>query len=1564
MSLPKKQEDELSRKKKALFTALLRERGISKAAGEKISKRNANRDIPLSFAQQRLWFINQLEPESAAYNVPAGIRLEGKLDVKALERSLQEIVRRHEVLRTTFRSDRGEPAQVIGEDWRVTLPVEDLSELAAGEGMKLAKRLVGEEAKRQFDLIRGPLARYKLLRLTEHDHVLVIVMHHIVCDHWSIGVMVRELSALYEAYSRGESSPLAELEVQYADFAVWQREWVTGPLLEKQLAYWKHQLAGMRTLNLPTDHSRSAAVTDQAAVVPFALSADTTSRLISLSRIEGATLFMTLLAGFQLLLSRYCGQEDVAVGTVIANRRRAQTEGLIGFFANTLVMRTDLSGDPSFTELLGRVREVTLGAYAHQDLPFERLVEELAPRRDLSRTPLFQVSLVLQNTPQENLRLGNLSLQKVVPEPGQAKFDVTLALEESPGGVTGSMEYASELFDAGTIERMKGHLSIILERVASNPDESILEIDYLADEERRQILGWNETAANYLHDRCIHELFEMQVEQTPDAIALSVEQMRLSYRELNERANQVAHYLQRRGVGPDAPVGICLERSLEMVIGLLGILKAGGAYAPLDSAYPRERLAFMLEDAQATVLLARRGMIAELPGYRGQVVNLDLEWSAIARQPRHNPGATTTSHNLAYVIYTSGSTGTPKGVAVTHQNVMRLVNGSEFVNWGADDAFLQLAPVSFDASTFEIWGSLLNGARLVMFPAHQPSLEELGRFIKERAVTVVWLTAGLFHQMVEAGLKELSGVRQLLAGGDALSARHVKMALEELAGIELTNGYGPTESTTFACCCQLRRVGRLEESAPIGAPIANTTGYVLDRRRRLAPVGIYGELYIGGAGIARGYLNRPGLTAERFVPAPFNEAAGARVYQTGDEARWRVDGNLEFRGRLDRQVKLRGFRIELGEIESVLSSYAGVLQAVVVVREDEPLGKRLIGYVVGEEKISAGELQKYLQGKLPDYMTPGAFVMLEEFPLTPNGKVDRKALPEPELDVSGREYVAPRTAAEEIVAETFAQLLKLNRVGIQENFFELGGHSLLATQAISRVKAAFAVELPLRALFESPTVKELAQQVELALLQGRGLTAPMIRRADRSRSLPLSFAQQRLWLIHQLEPESPLYNITRALRLEGELDVSALERSLQEIVRRHEALRTHFRMGRTGPVQVISEDWRIALTVKDLSHLAADERTEAAAHLADQEAERPFDLRRGPMLRCELLRLAEQDHLLIVSMHHIVSDEWSEGVLMRELTALYEAYKQGKPSPLAELEVQYADFAAWQREWLTGPVLEQQLNYWRGQLGGNFQELQLPSDRPRPGVRSHHGATLHFSLSAELAEAIKMLCRTTNSTLYMVLLAAFKALLHRYTGQDDIVIGSPIANRNRSEVEKLIGFFVNTLALRSDLSGNPTFGELLRRVREVTLGAYTYQDLPFDLLVEDLRPKRKTNYSPLINVIFEVRDVSGGGSLQFPMLSWSNVDLKRQPAYFDLTLSCKKSSDGISGYFEYSADLFDANTIEEMRRRLESLLEAVSRNSDLRVLDIPLGPEDLLESGPELSAYGSLGDNQDRFVFD
>jgi amino acid adenylation domain-containing protein len=894
-----------------------------------------------------LWFLDQLQPGSPFYNVPRTIRMRGALNVEALHQTLEALITRHESLRTTFATVGASPVQVITPTLSLTLPVVDLSKLPESEHEAEAIRLAAEEAFRPFDLSRGPLVRATLLRLGAEDHVLLLTLHHIVSDGWSMGVLFREFAALYEAFSQGKPSPLGELPIQYADYAMWQREWLQGEVLEQQLSYWKERLSGeLPVLELPTDRPRPAVQSFRGTYQHVALPKELSAGLRALSRQEGATLFMTLLAAFQTLLARYTGQDDIIVGSPIANRTRIETEGLIGFFVNTLVMRSDLSFDPTFRQLLRRVKDVALGAYAHQDLPFERLVEELQPERGLSHNPLFQVMFALQNARGAAPELAGLTLSPLPVERVTSKFDLALFMWEEAEELKITMEYSTDLFEAATITRMLGHFRVLLEGAAADPDRRLSELPLSTDAERHQLLvEWNNTQTDYPRDKTVQQLFEAQVEQTPDAIAIVFEGERLTYAELNERANRVAHYLRARGVGAEARVGIMVERSMEMVVGLLGILKAGGAYVPLDPAYPQERLSFMLRDAAVPVLLTQSRLMESLPEHGAEVICLDTQWAEIATQSTEPVDGGATAESLAYVMYTSGSTGRPKGVAVTHRSIVRLIKDTNYVELSPREVLLQFAPVSFDASTFELWGCLLNGARLVVFPTHKPSLEELSRVLEEQRVTTLWLTAGLFHQMVDGHLEGLQGVRQLLAGGDVLSVPHVEQVLRELPDCHLINGYGPTENTTFTCCHRVAAGAPLNGSVPIGRPISNTQVYILDQHLQPVPIGVPGELYIGGDGLARGYLNRPELTAERFIADPFRTAPDARLYKTGDRVRYLADGTIEFLGRLDQQVKVRGYRIELEEIETVLAEHPAVEQAVVLAREDQPGDKRLVAYV-------------------------------------------------------------------------------------------------------------------------------------------------------------------------------------------------------------------------------------------------------------------------------------------------------------------------------------------------------------------------------------------------------------------------------------------------------------------------------------------------------------------------------------------------------------------------------------------------------------------------------------------
>ncbi|HET7460272.1 MAG TPA: amino acid adenylation domain-containing protein, partial [Longimicrobium sp.] len=1065
--------DKLSPERRALLQKILRQQAAPAHEPDAILPREGGGPAPLSFAQERLWFIDRLEPGSAVYNIPVAWRLGGALDERALERSLGEIVRRHEALRTVFTEADGSPVQVVAPFGGFALPVEELSGLGEAEREAAVRRRAGEEARRAFDLSAGPLFRAALLRLGSEEHVLLLTMHHIVGDGWSTGVLFRELSALYAAYREGRESPLAELAVQYADYAVWQREQLAGEALDRQLAYWKERLAGApELLELPTDHPRPPVQTYRGASVPVELSVELLERLQSLALSEGATLYMVLLGAFQVLLSKYSGSDDIVVGSPIAGRTRREVEELIGFFVNTLVLRTDLGGDPSFRETLRRVREATLGAYAHQEVPFEKLVAELQPERSLSHAPLFQVMFTLQNAEGRGDALAGLEVRGIGAAMEIAKFDLSLTLSTTAQGLRGALSYGTDLFERGTAERMLGHLARVLEQVAADADVRLSRLELLGEAERALVVEeWNRTEAEYPADRCIHELFEAQAARTPENVAVRFEAESLTYRELNERANRLAHHLVRRGVGPEVRVGICLERSLEMVVGILAVLKAGGAYVPLDPGYPAERLAFILADSATPVLLTRETLRGALPAREGvEVVSLDGAAEEIAAESAENPRSGAGPDSLAYVIYTSGSTGAPKGALIEHRNVARLFTATEaWFGFGPGDVWTLFHSYAFDFSVWELWGALLYGGRLVVVPelvSRDP--EAFHALVRREGVTVLSQTPSAFRQFIRVDGErggELA-LRVVVFGGEALEPASLREWVERRgAGTpRLVNMYGITETTVHVTYRPLTEADVFGGSgSPIGVRIPDLHLYVCDSALRPLPVGVPGELYVGGGGVARGYLNRPELTAQRFVENPFG--AGT-LYRTGDRVRWLADGTLDYLGRLDEQVKIRGFRIELGEIEARLAEHPEVREAVVLAREDAPGEKRLVAYVVGD--VEAGVLREHLRRELPEYMVPAAFVALERLPLTANGKLDRKALPAPEGDAYARgSYEAPLGEVEAALAEIWAEMLGLERVGRWDHFFELGGHSLLAIKLIERMRRA-GLHTDVRALFTTP----------------------------------------------------------------------------------------------------------------------------------------------------------------------------------------------------------------------------------------------------------------------------------------------------------------------------------------------------------------------------------------------------------------------------------------------------------------------------------------------------------------
>ncbi|HEY6186696.1 MAG TPA: amino acid adenylation domain-containing protein, partial [Pyrinomonadaceae bacterium] len=1060
-------------------------RGEGIGSAPPLAKVERGEELPLSFAQQRLWFLDQLEPGGWTYNMPSAVRLGGRLNVSALTETFNEISRRHEALRTSFVSVDGRPRQIISEEQSVVIREIDLRWLSEEERESEARRLAGEEARRPFDLSVGPLLRVSLLKLAEDDHILLFTMHHIISDGWSIGVLVKEVTTLYDAFSAGEPSPLPELPIQYADFAHWQREWLQGEVLEAQLSYWKEHLAGAPPLlELPTDRPRPAVQTYHGAHDSLHFDSELTEEIKRISRQEGVTLFMTLLAAFQTLLSRYSRQQDIVVGSPIANRTRAEVEPLIGFFVNTLVLRTDLGGSPTFRELLKQVREVTLGAYAHQDVPFEMLVEELQPERDMSRSPLFQVMFVLQNTPAQALELPALRLNMLDAPGNTAKFDLTLTLVELPDGLRGRLEYNTDLFDRSSIQRLISSFHTLVEGLVTYPDHSVSSLPLLSPAELHQLLHlWNDTAAPFSQHLCLHQLFEEQVQRSPDAAAVVYDGRSLSYAELNARANQLAHHLLSVGITPGSLVALCLERAPEMVITLLAILKAGAAYLPLDPTYPQERLQLMLSDVPVSLLVTTERLREGLPAHRAPLLAVDTDAELIATHSTANPIIDVTPEHLAYGIYTSGSTGRPKAAGVYHRGVVNLLEWyiSEF-SIEASDRVLLITSLSFDLTQKNIYAPLVKGATLYLPPTELYDAQQITSLIEDYGITLLNCTPSAFYPLIEhggaGGWKRLRTLREVFLGGEGIAVGRLKGWQEwEGTRAEVVNTYGPTECTDVVA---YHRLGEEEGvGAPIGKPIKNTRLYVLDEGRGAVPVGAVGEIYIGGVGVGAGYLGDAEKTAEKFVADELSGSEGERLYRTGDLGKYRSDGAIEYIGRIDQQVKVRGYRIELGEVEAVVSGYEGVKEAVVEVRGDGRGERRLVAYVVWEDDGKTSELRQHARGRLPEYMVPSAFVVLDKMPLTASGKIDRRKLPapdqsRPELDQT---YAPPQTPTEIILVNICAEVLGVERVGIHDNFFDVGGHSLLATQVISRIRDAFHVEIPLRQIFERPVMAALAEAI-------------------------------------------------------------------------------------------------------------------------------------------------------------------------------------------------------------------------------------------------------------------------------------------------------------------------------------------------------------------------------------------------------------------------------------------------------------------------------------------------------
>ncbi|WP_345144881.1 amino acid adenylation domain-containing protein, partial [Dactylosporangium darangshiense] len=1479
-------------------------------ASPPITPADRTQPLPLSFAQQRLWFLHQLEPDSIEFNNPTVMHFRGDVDAAALASALTAIVERHETLRTRLVSGPdGVPYQVVDPPAPFPLRLADVS--AEVDPRPALDRLLAENVEVPFDLAAEAPLRGSLVRVSADLHVLALCVHHIAYDEWSAEIFHDELTTLYSTYRAGAPNPLPPLPIQYADYAAWQRHWLAGKVLDTQLDYWRTQLADPPVLDLPTDRPRPAVRSTTGAVVGFTVPNEVAAGLRELSRRHGVTMFMTLAAAYAVVLGRNTGQTDLLIGTPIANRGQAETEALIGFFVNTLVLRTRLNDDPTFTELLAQVRTTALDAYAHQDVPFEQLVDALVQDRDRSRTPLVQTLLNYLVADQTSERTSLPDREDVV-----AKFDLRLMLVESTAGLAGGFEYATALFDRLRIERLIEHLLQVLDAAVANPDQPVSRLAVLSAAEPELLAGWNATDAVLPALNGVHALFEAQATRSPDTAAVVTDDgLVVTYAQLNTQADQLAGQLTGLGVGAETVVGLCLDHGVDTITAILAVWKAGGAYLPLDPTHPIERLAYMLADSGTAVLVTTNALLDDLPAGRLPTVILDNPTTTTIPngQPRVHPS------QAAYIIYTSGSTGRPKGVIATHHSLINytlaIPNRTGTGRPGGRYALLQ--PATTDFGNTIILAALSTGGSLHLpDPDRTTDPGYLATFLHTHHIDYLKIVPShLAALTTDHPLPELLPGDTLILGGERTPTT-LAADLENLP-VQLINHYGPTETTIGVSTHTGSHTG-----ATIGRPIANTRAHILDRHLNPVPIGTTGELHIAGAGITRGYLHQPARTAERFIPNPF-AGDGSRLYRTGDLAYHRPDGQLEYLGRTDHQIKIRGHRIEPAEIQTALTTHPAITTAIVTEHDQQ-----LTAYLIAADGMPpADELRAHLHRTLPEHMIPTHYIELTQLPLTANGKLDRTALPapdtaRPELTTT---YQPPTTPTEELLAHIWAELLHLDEIGVSDNFFDLGGHSLLATQVITRIRTTFNVDLPLAVLFDEPTIGAAARHIDAAARSGATATSAPITVADRGAELPLSFAQQRLWFVAQLDPESTEYNNPTAISFNGSIDVTALTDALSAIVERHEVLRTRLVVDADGvPHQVIDPPGPFRLSTVDVSDQADPQR--ACRDLVGRDAAVPFDLAAGPLIRATLVRLADEHHVLALCLHHVVSDEWSAKIFDRELSELYHSYRAGLASPLAPLPVQYADYAVWQRNWLTGAVLDAQLDFWRTQLA-DPPVLELPTDRPHPPVRDTAGAALDFAVPAELAAALRALSRRNGVTTFMTLVAAYTALLHRYTGQDDLLIGTPIANRTQAGTEPLIGFFVNTLVLRARLDGDPTFAEVLARTRATALDAYGHQDLPFERLVDELVRDRDRSRTPLIQTLFNYfTPDETPAQLQAP--SADAPPREGVVAPFDLRLIFAETRDGLIGAIEYPTALFDHATIQRMAAHLLLLLESIAADPD------------------------------------
>ena len=1496
-----------------------------------IEKVALQESYPLSSAQRRLWILSQFEDGNLAYNMPGVYEFEGDLDIDSFQKAFDTLIERHEILRTVFKKDAsGEVRQWIktAEEQGFEIDYQDLRKIKNQKSR--IKILIQTAIETAFDLEQGPLLKVQLLQTAKGKYTFIYVMHHIISDGWSMGVLVKELLTLYNNYSQGKPNPLEALTIQYKDYSAWQLSQLEDEKGRWHKDYWLKQFSGeLPVLELPINHIRPSVKTYNGNRVTGVFSKSVSSQLKQIIKKENGTAFMGLLSLVKALLYRYTGQGDIIVGSPIAGREHEDLVNQIGFYVNTLALRTQFDGADSFRELLQKVKETTLSAYKHQIYPFDELVDRLNLSRNLSRSPLFDVMVVLQNNERgsKDEHLGELQISSYeASEWLTSKFDLTFTFVETDQELHYSINYNTDLFEKATIKRFNKHLKQLTESIIASPEKSINKLDYLSEKEAHQLLvDFNDAEVYYPEDKTIVHLFEEQVAKTPNNIAVVFEEKEFTYQDINECANQLGDYLRSNyKIETDDLVAIKLDRSEWLLIAILGVLKSGGAYMPIDPEYPQERISFMLSDSQPKVVIDEK--------------ELDKFKKAQEGYTKENLSISASSKDLVYVMYTSGSTGQPKGIQIEHKSIVRLVKWGDMLNLSPKDVLYSVSSPSFDAVTFDYWVILSNGGKLLLSqkeafldPAFM--VEE----IKKHKVTTMFMTTALTNSLIDVDITAFKDLKTLLTGGENYSHQRISKLKATYLDLKILHVYGPTENTTFSTYFDLKDPEF--KVFPIGQSITNTNTYVLDSNSNILPIGVIGEICLSGDGLARGYLNRPELTAEKFVQNPFKE--GERMYKTGDLGRWLPDGNIEFIGRKDDQVKIRGYRIELGEIENILQQHPLIEQTVVLVKEDANQEKQLVAYLTSEEELTIADLKTYLKKRLPNYMFPSHFVALEVFPLTHNGKVDKKALPSPEgLGLaSGVEYLAPSNEIEKELVKIWSEVLKVEeeRIGIKDDFFDFGGHSLRATKLASKIYQRLEVTIPLKNLFENTSIEEQA----LFISKEEKTRYYQIEKVREQESYALSSAQRRLWVLSQFEGGNLAYNIPGVFELEGDLDIPSFQKSFDTLIERHEILRTVFKKDESGEIRQwikTAEEQVFEIDYQDLRK-NKDQKTRIKTLVkTETETETAFDLEQGPLLRAQLLQTAKGKYTFIYVMHHIISDGWSMGVMIKELLTLYNSYSEGKDNPLESLTIQYKDYSAWQLGQLEDEKGQGHKAYWLNQFSGELPVLELPTDHIRPVLKTYNGNTINTLLSKEKIEKLKAIIQAEGSTLYMGILSVVKTLLYRYTNQEDIIVGTHIAGREHADLSDQIGFYINTLALRNQINGEESFRALLKRVKQTTLDAYEHQSYPFDALIENLDLKKDISRSPLFDiwVVLQNLDSQADESLNLGSLKVSTYEDREQAtSQFDLSLIFSDSEEGLNLALKYNTDLFEKETIERFQTHLDQLLGAIVNNPDqaLKTID-------------------------------